>query len=301
MPQIVIVGSFNSELVMYMSDLPIMGETVTGRRFYTGAGGRGSNQAIAASRLGAEVTFVGCAGNDSFGQMGRRLWQQEGINTDYISIAEDRSTGVAMSFVEDDGEDMVAITPGANMSLTPEQVEAAGEKIRGADVLLVQAGIPMESIGRALQLAKASNVPTIFNVAPAQLFPSSLLALADILVLNDSAVETVTGQHDVPEKLARKLLQHDKQHIIVTMGAWGLVWVAQDSEGQQPAFEVKVRDTLGGGDAFCAGLAVALGDRQMFKQALRFAAATAALSVSKDGSSQSMPERHAVDAFLQRH
>ncbi|MGB1285608.1 MAG: ribokinase [Aggregatilineales bacterium] len=301
MPQIVVVGSFNSELVMYMSDLPIMGETVTGRRFYTGAGGRGSNQAIAASRLGAEVTFVGCAGDDSFGQMGRRLWQQEGINTDYIHMISGQSTGVAMSFVEDDGEDMVAITPGANMALIPDYVEAAGAKISGADVVLVQAGIPMESIERALQLAKASNVPTIFNVAPAQQFPSSLLALADILVMNDGAVETVTGHHDVPEKLARKLLQHDKQRIIVTMGAWGLVHVSEHDEGQQPAFEVNVRDALGGGDAFCAGLAVALGDRQMFKPALRFAAATAALCVSKDGSSQSMPSRAEVDTFLQRH
>ena len=300
-PRIVVVGSYNADLVTYMPSLPMFGETVSGHRFETGAGGKGSNQAVAAARLGADVCFVGRVGTDNYADVGFQLWEEEHITHHWVARDPDNPTGIASIFVDDSGENMIALAPGANMALTPGDIDAAADMIAQADVLLTQLEIPLETVEHALKLARSKGVKTILNPAPARSLPESFLALADYLTPNESEVEILTGvRADTLEHDAQKLLSGEQQVVIVTMGAWGVIWVRQNEQGHLSAFEVEAVDTVGAGDAFNAGLAVALAEGKTLEDALRFATAAAAVSVTRPGAADSMPRRSEVDALLQQ-
>jgi ribokinase len=300
MSNVVVVGSYNTDLVTYMPQLPLIGETVIGSRFVTGLGGKGSNQAVGAARLGADVTFIGCVGADNFGKMALQFWEHEGIHTTYVVRDSDHSTGVATIFVDDTGENMIAIAPGANLSLSPAHLDAAESTIAAAKVMLIQLEIPVATVHHALKLAKKHNIITILNPAPAQHLPDDILALADYMTPNETEAEKICGVNDMPENLAKKMLQHEGQTVIVTMGAWGAIYDGQE-HGHVPGFTVEAIDTVGGGDAFNAGLAVALAEGHSLKSALRVACATGALAVTKRGAAASMPHRAEVDTFLKHH
>lgn len=288
--KIVVVGSFNTDLTTYMERLPRPGETVHGRKFVTGPGGKGSNQAVAAARLGAEVTFVGRVGVDAFGDMALRMWQQEGINTAYVVRDTEQPTGVAPILVDDSGENMIVVALGANLTVSSQDVDAARPAIATADVVIVQLEIRQETTAYALQVAKEYGVRTILNPAPASPLPSEVLALADYLTPNETELE-VLGQRD--------LLTSDTQTLVMTAGAEGAVWTRKDgSTGKIPTFVVKVVDTTGAGDAFNGGLSVALAEGKSLTDAIRFANATAALCVTRPGTAPSMPQRAEVDALL---
>lgn len=302
-PKILVVGSFNTDLVLYMPQLPQIGETVDGHRFMTGPGGKGSNQAIGAARLGADVTFIGRIGKDAFAHVGQRLWEQEHIHTDYVIVDDHNPTGIASIFVEDSGENMIALAPGANAALNPADIDAAAQAFVDADLLLIQLEIPLSTVIHTLRMARAHDILTILNPAPARgSLPSEMIALADFITPNETEIEHLNSQHNgTAEVLAKNLLQDEKQTVIVTMGSWGVMWVQQHAEGHVPAFNVDAVDSVGAGDAFNAGLAVALAEKKPLDQALRFANAAAALSVTKKGAASSMPQRAQVDAFLAAH
>ncbi len=293
--KIVVVGSFNMDLTTYMARLPRPGETVHGRRFVTGPGGKGSNQAVAAARLGADVTFIGRVGTDAFGDTAIRTWQAEGIRTDYVVRDPDNATGVAPIFVEDSGENAIVVALGANLALSPADVDAARDIIRAADVLVVQLEIDLNTVAHALAVAKAQGVRTILNPAPAAQLPESTLALADYLTPNETELEALFGSR--PADL-RQLVKLEQQTLVMTAGARGALWATQTASGEVPTYPVEVVDTTGAGDAFNGGLAVALAEGKPLPDAIAFANATAAMCVTRPGTTRSMPQRTEVEALM---
>ena len=297
--KIVVIGSFNADLTSYMDRMPRPGETVTGRRFVTGPGGKGSNQAVAAARLGAEVTFVGRIGQDVFASIALDCWKEAGINTDYVIQDPEHATGVAPIFVDETGENSIVVVLGANLFVSREDVDAAAEVIAGADILLTQLEIDYGTVGYALRVAKERGARTILNPAPAGKLPDAVIALADIITPNETELEVLAGLTGAnPEEAAGSLLKNDRQQIIITLGAQGARLVNQGGSALIPSFKVDVVDTTGAGDAFNGGLAVGLAEGMDQMEAIAFANATAALCVTKRGTAPSMPERWEVEALL---
>jgi ribokinase len=295
--KIVVVGSFNMDLTTYMERLPRPGETVHGRQFVTGPGGKGSNQAVAAARLGAEVTFVGRVGMDGFGDTAIQTWQAEGINTRYVVRDSENATGVAPIFVDDSGENCIVVALGANLAVSPADVDAASDVIAQADVLVVQLEIDLNTVAHALRVAKQHGVRTILNPAPAAQLPESTLALADYLTPNETELETLLGS--VPDDL-RQAVKLPQQTLVMTAGARGARWATQSDSGDVPTYKVQVVDTTGAGDAFNAGLAVALAEGKALTDAIAFANATAAMCVTRPGTAPSLPQRAEVEALMEK-
>lgn len=298
-PKIVVVGSFNADLTSTMARMPRRGETVHGREFVIGPGGKGSNQAVAAARLGAEVTFVGRIGQDVFAPYALNMWQQEGIDTRFVIQDPQLATGVAPIFVDDAGENSIVVVLGANLALSPADVDAAAAAIASADILLTQLEIDYSTAAHALQLARQHGVRTILNPAPAGPLPASILRLADYVTPNETELELLSAERGMPpERAAASLLGRGDQTIIVTLGSRGAMMVRQDGSTLVPGYPVGVVDTTGAGDAFNGGLAVALAEGKGEAEAIAFANATAALCVTRPGTAPSMPRRDEVDAFI---
>ncbi len=296
--KIVVVGSFNMDLTSYAERMPRPGETLPGHKFVTGPGGKGSNQAVAAARLGADVTFVGRIGQDVFAEAALNFWKQEHINTTYVVRDPNNSTGVAPIWVDSQGENMIIVVLGANLAMTQADVDAAADVIAGADVVVCQLEINYDMVEYALKVAKAKGVRTILNPAPAGKLAPEVVALADYLTPNETELEILSGISGDYEKAARSLITRPDQHAVVTIGSAGALWVTQDSAHTIPAFKVKAIDTTGAGDAFNGGFAVALGEKMPLLDAIRFANATAAISVTRPGTAPSMPNRAEVEALL---
>jgi ribokinase len=298
-PKIVVVGSFNTDLTAYTERMPRPGETVIGQKFVTGPGGKGSNQAVAAARLGAEVTFIGRIGQDVFAEIGLGLWKQEGINTDFVIRDPDNATGVAPIWVDRSGENMIIVVPGANLAVSLKDIDAAADVIAQADVLISQLEINFDALTHAFQVARNHGVRTILNPAPAASISRDLVALADYLTPNETELEVLAVQNGSNiEGAARSLMTTDAQTVVVTLGAQGARWVNKSDTGVIPTFPVEVVDTTGAGDAFNGGFAVALAEGKSLEDAVRFGNATAALSVTKPGTAPSMPNRDQVEALL---
>lgn len=297
--KIVIVGSFNVDLTSYMQRMPAPGETVNGDRFVTGPGGKGSNQAVAAARLGADVTFVGRVGQDVFAPIALSIWQQEGVNTDYLVQDPDHSTGVAPIFVDASGENSIVVVLGANLALSRADVDRARPAISGADVVITQLEIDPDTTAYALQVAREYGVRTILNPAPARHLPPEVIALADFITPNQTELATLSGLSGAPvETMARALLVSETQVVVCTLGAAGAQYVRRADSGMVPSFKVNVVDTTGAGDAFNGGLAVALAEGRGLADAIAFANTTAALCVTRPGTAPSMPRREDVDALI---
>lgn len=297
--KIVIVGSFNTDLTTYMERMPRPGETVSGKKFVTGPGGKGSNQAVAAARLNADVTFIGRVGRDAFADIALNTWKQEGITTDFVVQDPDHATGVAPIFVDDSGENMIVVALGANLAITRADIDAAADIIAQADILMTQLEINYDMVDYALRIAKEKGVRTILNPAPAGELPAETVSLADYLTPNETELEVLSGMPGAsPEDAARALLTTGEQTVIVTLGGNGAMYVQRERAGRIRGFDVNVVDTTGAGDAFNGGLAVALAENKALEDAIRFANATAALCVTKPGTAPSMPRRDDVERLL---
>ncbi len=295
--KIVVLGSFNADLVTYLQRLPSPGETVSGKRFTTGPGGKGSNQAVAAARLGAQVTFIGRVGQDTLAEIGLSLWQAEGIDTTHVQRDPQLATGVAVIFVDEDGQNEIVVTLGANGAIRLTDIDHAEATIAGADFLLTQLENNLDAVAHVLHLARRHHVPTMLNPAPARPLPAALLADVDYLTPNEHEVLLLAGEQD-EQSAAAALLRSGVQTVVVTRGAAGSQWLTRAGSGQVPAYPVKVVDTVGAGDAFCAGLAVALAEGKPIEAALAFANAVGAVSATRPGAASSMPSRRDVDALL---
>ncbi|HYO89553.1 MAG TPA: ribokinase [Candidatus Limnocylindrales bacterium] len=296
--RIVVLGSFNADLVSYMARLPGEGETVMGDRFVTGPGGKGSNQAVAAARLGAEVTFIARVGRDSLAEIGLSLWQAEDIDRRFVGRDADAPTGVATIFVDREGHNVIVVTSGANAALRPAHVDAAEHAIAAADVLLTQLESPLDTVTYALKLARKHRVSTILNPAPAQRLDSSVLQYVDLLTPNEHELSIVAGEPDA-ESAARAVFAEGVNTLVTTLGRQGASWTKKDgSSAVVPAYSVRSVDTVGAGDAFNGALAVALAEDKALPEAIAFANAAAAVSVTRAGAAASMGRRAEVDALM---
>jgi len=301
-PRIVVVGSSNTDLVVTLPALPKPGETLLGGDLLTAQGGKGANQAVAAARLGAAVTLVGCVGDDDFGATSLAQYAREGMDTSRIRVVAGAPSGVALIFVGATGENMIAVAPGANLSLTTADIEAAAPVIQAADVLLLQLETPLATVLSAARLAHAAGVKVILNPAPAQPLPASLLALVDVLTPNEREALLVSGlpADAAPTAAAARLHSLGVKTVVITLGAAGaLIKTAEQAAFTAPGFRVSAVDTVAAGDAFNGGLAVALAQGQPLATAVRFANAVAAVAVTRPGAQASLPSAQEAAAFLE--
>lgn len=299
-PKIVVVGSSNTDMVVKVNHLPQAGETVLGGDYFWSHGGKGANQAVAAARLGGEVTFVARVGVDELGQKAVAAYKTEGIDTHYIVWDNEAPSGVALITVNEAGENTIAVAQGANKKLSPADIVAAEPAIEKADCLLVQLEIPLETVEAAVKLAVAHQVPVILNPAPAAPLPADLLKLVDFLTPNKTEAETLIGDSSSTRtvNLAHRLKEKfNIKNIVVTLGKDGAMLINHQNR-IVPAYRITPVDTTGAGDAFNGGLAIALARGDSMIDAVKFANAVAALSTTRRGAQSSMPSADEVEAFL---
>lgn len=302
-PRITIVGSFAVGLTLRAPRFPVGGETLLGTDFDMGPGGKGSNQAVCAARLGAESHFVGLIGTDDFGEMALRLYEQEGVESGFLQRTPDCHTGVGFITLNAQGENHIVLDPGANGLLRPEHVDAAEPLLASSDVVLSGWEIAPESAARALALARRHGVTTILNPAPGRAADDALLAHADVLTPNESELRLLAGvAPDEPADtlvLARELQARTGASLVVTRGSRGALLLHRCGHVEElPAATVSVTDSTGAGDAFTAALAVALGEGQSLGRAARFAACAGALACTRLGVIPALPRRAPVEALL---
>lgn len=302
-PKVVVVGSCNMDIYSWTHHLPEPGETVIGYRYWMGMGGKGANQAVAACRLGAEVSMVSRVGNDLFGQKMLETLHGEGVNCEAIQTDHHVGSGVALVVVDKIPENIVVVVPGANMHITPEDIEAAAGKLQAVDVLMMQLEIPLETIEHALEIARKEDTFCILNPAPAHPLPESILRKTHLLTPNQNEAKILTGVHadtlEGAKAAGKALLAMGAQSAIITLGSMGALLVRPGEcihlEGTQIEDAI---DTSGAGDAFMGGLAVAIAEGKSLEDATRFANINGALSTRRPGAMPSMPTRREVDNFI---
>jgi ribokinase len=301
-PHILVVGSSNTDMTIKMDRIPRPGESIIGGQFTTAAGGKGANQAVAASRAGGRVTFVGRAGNDVFGEQAIAGLARDGINVDYVVRDSDSPSGVALIFVGKNGENSIGVATGANEKLTPNDVLNAKGVFEGASVLIMQLETPLDALQTAAELAVQAGARVILNPAPARELPDRLLKCVSILTPNETETELLTGikvdKASAMQEAALNLIARGVETVIITLGARG-AFVANGGAGQLVAgFRAEAVDTTAAGDTFNGALAVALAEGQALGQAVRFANAAAAISVTRAGAQPSAPRREEIESFL---
>jgi ribokinase len=301
MADVFVLGSINQDFVLKVERRPNPGETVTNAELSTHNGGKGANQAAAAARLGASVTFLGRVGDDDFGEPLVRALQEKGIDTSLVEQASGKSTGAALITVTPDGENAITVAPGANRSLTPEDAEAASEKIRNARVLVAQMEIPVETVLRAVEVAAERGTRALVNLAPIFEVPRELLERLDPLVVNEHEAAFLLGSGvdalDGAFSAALELLSLGPRSAVITVGEAGAVFAEGESSGHVPAPKVDVVDTTGAGDAFVGALAVKLARDASLEEAVAYAVRAGAAAVTKEGAQGALPTPETVEAL----
>jgi ribokinase len=306
MNKIVVIGSSNTDLVTYGPVLPMPGQTVLHESFMRSAGGKGANQAVAAARAGGAVTFVGAVGEDDFGRAAGEALASEGIDISFLQRKSETPSGVALIMVDFDGENQIAVAPGANGQLTAEDVDAAADAIRSADVVLASLEVPLEAVVRGAELAAEAERRFILNPAPAPRspLPDDLLQHVTYMTPNESEFAAAMGlgesegSHRQWHETVMRLLRKGPQALILTLSSRGVTVFTVGGARNQSAFAVDAVDTVGAGDALNGALAVALAEGRELEAAVDFAQAAAALSVTRQGSQPSLPRRDEIDQFV---
>lgn len=304
-PRITVVGSFAVGLTLRAPRFPVKGETLIGRDFDMGPGGKGSNQAVGAARLGAESHFIGLIGEDLFGAIAVKLYQEEGVYTEHLRRTTERNTGVGFITLNDAGDNHIVLDMGANELLTPVHVDAAEAVIAQSDVVLAVLEIPPAAAARAMALARRHQVTSILNPAPARPLDAALLANVDVLTPNESELRILLGlAPDDPTDtldLAGRLRQMGVRNIVVTRGGQGSLIIRADGATEQvPGIAVDVVDTTGAGDAFTAALGVALAKDDSLSDAVRYATYAGALACTKLGVIPALATHQEIAALMAR-
>jgi ribokinase len=294
-PSIVVVGSANVDLTTFNDVFPRPGETIFGKKFDLGFGGKGANQAVAARLCGASAGMVAKVGSDLFGPATIKNFESQGIDATYVRIADGVSSGVAPIFVDPGGQNRIIVVKGANDTLSPEDVDAAAPLLRKADTIVLQFEIPLRTVYHTVRFAKANGIRCIVNPAPAQPLDLKELRATDYFIPNESEAEAITGMAvhsaDDARKCAEHLLQQGMRRVVITLGERGSLAAGPDGEELIPAFKVQAVDTTGAGDAFIGSLAVFLAEGFSEKEALHRANLYAALSTTKVGTQKSFCHR----------
>ncbi|MFP1952682.1 ribokinase [Lonsdalea quercina] len=301
--RLVVLGSINADHILNLTRFPSPGETVIGKHYNVAFGGKGANQAVAAGRCGADIAFIACVGADDIGQRIRQQLAEDRVDISAVEAVPGQTTGVALIWVNDDAENMIAIHSGANAALNTGVMARFQQKIAEASALLMQLESPLDTVIAAARLARSHHTRVILNPAPAQPLPDELLAQVDMITPNETEAQHLTGIRVETEDDARRAAQvlHDKgvSSVIVTLGRRG-AWVSEQGRGRLiPGFQVEAVDTIAAGDTFNGALLTALLEEKPMLEAVRFAHAAAAIAVTRRGGQPSVPWRNEVEAFLQ--
>ena len=303
MKNVLVVGSSNTDMIIRVPRIPRPGETVLGGEFSMAAGGKGANQAVAAARAGGRVTFVARVGDDDFGARALAAFEAEGIDTRFVVRAPASPSGIALITVDERGENSISVASGANALLSAADVDAAGDAFAAADIVLVQLESPLATVEATVRKAGEKGVPVVLNPAPARPLDDGLLARVSVLTPNEHEAAALAGiavEDDAgARRAAGRLKARGAAAVVVTLGERGVFASSPGFEGFVPAFKVDPVDTTAAGDVFNGALAVALAEKLPLAEALRFAQAAAAISVTRPGAQPSAPARAEILALLE--
>ncbi|MGI6455726.1 MAG: ribokinase [bacterium] len=302
MKNIYVIGSSNTDMVVQCDHIPAPGETILGGKFVQVHGGKGANQAVSAARLGGKVTFFCRVGKDPLGLASIAAYQKEGINTAYIVEDDAEQSGVALILVDREGENCIAVAPGVNAHMKPEDIAVLEKRLQPGDVILLQLEIPMDVVEYAARVGSRKKAIIILDPAPApqEGLPDTIYQHLDYITPNETEAEMLAGCQDSSEHIIRELLRRGTQNVIITQSKNGCL-LANSSESKSfPPYQVNAIDSTAAGDAFAGGLAVALAEGKAMADAIAWAQAAAALSVTKMGAQPSLPMREEVETFLSR-
>jgi len=299
--KIVVVGSSNTDMVVKVPHIPAPGETVMGSELLTIPGGKGANQAVGAARAGGEVVFIACVADDTFGTDAVENYKKDGIDTSFIKVKPGIHSGVALINVAEDGENSIAVAPGANSHLLPEDIIKARDAFAGAGAVLAQLEIPMETVSAVASIAAELGVPMILNPAPGAKLPRDLLKKISIITPNETEAALLTGTKEVNDDtipvMAKELYDLGIKTVIITLGSRGVYLLNNDFQGLIPGYRVKAVDTTAAGDVFNGALAAALSGNKTVRQAIDFAQRAAAISVTRMGAQPSAPKLKEINDY----
>ena len=301
MRKVVVVGSLNMDMVMEVSRIPKIGETIKGNQISYLIGGKGANQAVAACRLGNEVSIIGCIGNDTFGDKIKKHLNEEGVNTDFLKVDDVAFTGLATIFKTNEDNSIVVI-PGANDFCDKDLINKYKEIIKSADILITQLEIPMETVEYVLEIAKRNGVKTILNPAPAKEISFDILKNVDVITPNETEFEIISGNHyEDNESFEKAMINWEKKYntkLVVTRGEEGSSYIEDNKVITKKAIKVEAIDTTGAGDTFNGALAHAICHNYSMDKAITFAGIAASLSVTKFGAQTGMPTIELVNKYF---
>lgn len=288
--KILVIGSSNTDMVIKSPRIPVPGETILGGEFKMGPGGKGANQAVAAARLGGDVTFICKVGRDMFGDESVKGYRKDGINTEY-TLYSDKPSGVALILVDEEGENVISVAPGANGDITLEDIETIRPVIEAADYVVFQLEIPLEVVVKASGIAHAAGAYVILNPAPAPAapLPEELIRNISLITPNQTELALLTGVKGDVEGGIRKLAGMGVRDIVVTLGRKGSLVVTDKGSELIPALDVLAVDATAAGDTFCGGLCVGLSEGMSLADAARFATKASSITVQKMGAQDSIP------------
>lgn len=301
MSKILVIGSSNTDLIAKVERFPRAGETVEGDFFLQAMGGKGANQALAAHRLGGDVKFITCLGDDANGQNTLRYYAQEGLDVSASLTVTDAPTGTAMILVNREGENCIIITPGANNMLSPTYIEQIQDEIALASIVVLQMEIPMETVRKVCALADKYDTQVLLNVAPAREIDAAMLRMTDFLVVNETEIEMISGQsiaQSGAEAVMETLIRRGARTVILTLGRNGCLVRSGSVNVHIPAFDVEAVDTTAAGDTFCGALVAQLSKAVDLIEAVKFATAASAICVTKMGAQPSIPTARDIRSFL---
>lgn len=301
---IVVFGSFVVDLTGRTEGLPLPGQTILGKSFRMGAGGKGSNQAVAAHRAGGDVTLVTKLGNDMFANVAMDFYKKEGMSTDYILHDDNCATGVALIIVDEiSAQNEIVVIPGACNHITMEDVEKCRRLIENASIILLQHEINPEAQSAVIDIAHNAGTRIILNPAPAVPVPDSIMSKIDIITPNETEAQVLTGvevnSYETAGRAAEMFLKKGVKNVVITMGSMGAFATDGVNSDLLPCMKVDAIDTTGAGDAFNGGFAMALSEGKSLFEALRYGTATGALAVTRMGTAPAMPMREEIEKMLQ--
>jgi len=288
-------------MVVKVPHIPAPGETIMGTDFLTIPGGKGANQAVAAARAGAAVTFITCVSDDSFGKQAVENYRNDGVDVSCIKVQPGIHSGIALINVAEDGENSISVAPGANSYLLPEDVHGFEAAFDGAKVVLAQLEIPVETVEAAAEVAHKKGIPFILNPAPGAAIPESLLSKVTIITPNETEAAIITSrkkfsEKDIPE-MAGEISERGGTTVLLTLGSKGVYLKSPDFEEIIPGHRVKAVDTTAAGDVFNGALATALAGEMAVKEAVDFAQRAAAISVTRMGAQPSAPTLNEIHQY----
>jgi ribokinase len=302
---ILVIGSTNVDFLIRADRLPSFGETVTGGTFMQNFGGKGANQAVGAARAGGNVTFVTCLGDDLYAGELLDSFAADGINTGFVQRDSSTATGSALIMLDNNGNNYISVAPGANSRLLPEHVDRAADILKNTGMIVLQMEIPFSTNAHVFRLARKHGRKVLFNLAPAGPFDHSVLKDTYAFIVNEVEASGVTGLNTGTDAeivaAASRLLEMGPSVAVITLGSRGCYIASPEYRQFIPAFKVKAVDTTAAGDVYCGSLAVALTEGKPLPEAVKFASAASAISVTRMGAQPSAPARDEIEEFLKQN